>query len=214
MDECQRAWNEKTAQVIIQNLEKRRMAGSYAATAAQALEEVLAMIPPGATIFRCGSVTATAMGLWGRIAARPEIKLLDPFQPGLSPEESMAVRRQGLLADLMIASCNAITLDGRLVNLDGAGNRVAAMMFGPAKVILITGMNKVAPDLDSAMSRVKHYAAPVNAIRAGRDTPCAADGLCRDCRSPERVCNLWSIIEGQRIKGRIHVKLVGENLGY
>ncbi len=214
MDECQMAWNEKTAQVIMQNLEKRRMEGSYAANAAQALEEVLAMIPPGATIFRCGSVTATAMGLWRRIAARPEIKLLDPFQPGLSPEESMAVRRQGLSADLMIASCNAITLDGRLVNLDGAGNRVAAMMFGPSKVILITGMNKVAPDLDSAMSRVKHYAAPVNAIRAGKDTPCAANGLCRDCRSPERVCNLWSIIEGQRIKGRIHVKLVGENLGY
>ncbi len=86
MDECQRVWNEKTAQVIVHNLEKRRMAGSYAATAAQALEEVLNMIPPGATIFRCGSVTATAMGLWGRIAARPEIKLLDPFQPGLSPE--------------------------------------------------------------------------------------------------------------------------------
>ena len=214
MDECQMAWNEKTARVIMQNLEQRRMEGSYAANAAQALEEVLAMIPKGATIFRCGSVTATAMGLWRRIAARPEIKLLDPFQPGLSPEESMAVRRQGLSADLMIASCNAITLDGRLVNLDGAGNRVAAMMFGPSKVILITGMNKVAPDLDSAMSRVKHYAAPVNAIRAGKDTPCAANGLCSDCRSPERVCNLWSIIEGQRIKGRIHVKLVGENLGY
>ncbi|MGP8051703.1 MAG: lactate utilization protein [Desulfobaccales bacterium] len=214
MDKCQMAWNEKTAQVIIQNLEKRRMEGSYAAGAGQALEEVLAMIPPGATVFRCGSVTATAMGLWGRIAARPEIDLLDPFRPGISPEESMAVRRQGLLADLMIASCNAITLDGRLVNLDGAGNRVAAMMFGPAKVILLVGMNKVVPDLESAMSRVKNYAAPVNAIRAGKDTPCAANGLCLDCRSPERVCNLWSIIEGQRSKGRIHVKLVGENLGY
>ncbi|MGA7578760.1 MAG: lactate utilization protein [Desulfobaccales bacterium] len=214
MDKHQMAWNEKTAQVIIKNLEKRRMEGSYAADAGQALEEVLTMIPPGATIFRCGSVTATAMGLWGRIAARPELKLLDPFQPGLAPEESMAIRRQGLLADLMIASCNAITLDGRLVNLDGAGNRVAAMMFGPSKVILIVGMNKVAPDLDSALGRVKHYAAPVNAIRAGRDTPCAANGLCTDCRSPGRVCNLWSIIEGQRIKGRIHVKLIGENLGY
>jgi hypothetical protein len=88
------------------------------------------------------------------------------------------------------------------------------MMFGPSKVILIVGMNKVAPDLDSAMSRVKHYAAPVNAIRIGRDLPCAANGLCIDCRSPERTCNLWSIIEGQRTKGRIHVKLVGENLGY
>jgi hypothetical protein len=214
MDEPQMAWNEKTAKVVMQNLEKRRMAGSYAANAAQALEEVLAMIPPGATIFRCGSVTATAMGLWGRIAAWPEVKLLDPYRPGLSQEESMTVRRQGLSADLMIASCNAVTLDGRLVNLDGVGNRVAAMMFGPAKVILIVGMNKVAPDLNSAIARVKHYAAPVNAIRIGQDTPCVANGLCVDCRSPERVCNLWSIIEGQRTKGRIHVKLVGEDLGY
>ena len=214
MDEYQMAWNEKTAQVIIKNLEKRRMEGSYAANAAQALGEVLAMIPPGATIFRCGSVTATAMGLWRSLAARPGVKLLDPYQPGISPADSLAVRRQGLLADMMIASCNAITLDGRLVNLDGVGNRVAAMMFGPSKVILIVGMNKVAPDLDSAMARVKHYAAPVNAIRIGRDTPCAANGLCVDCRSPNRVCNLWSIIEGQRTQGRIHVKLVGEDLGY
>lgn len=214
MDEPQMAWNEKTARVIIQNLEKRRMAGSYAANAAQALEEVLATIPPEATIFRCGSVTVTAMGLWQRIAARPGVKLLDPYQPGLSPGESLTVRRQGLLADLMIASCNAITLDGRLVNLDGVGNRVAAMMFGPARVILIVGMNKVVPDLDSAIARVKYYAAPINAIRIGQDTPCAANGLCVDCRSPERVCNLWSIIEGQRIQGRIHVKLVGEELGY
>jgi LUD domain len=214
MDEYQMAWHEKTAQVIIQNLEKRRMEGSYAANAAQALEEVLAMIPPGATIFRCGSITATDMGLWRRIAAWPEVKLLDPYQPGISPADSMAIRRQGLLADLMIASCNAITLDGRLVNLDGVGNRVAAMMFGPAKVILIAGMNKVVPDLNSAMARVKHYAAPINAIRIGRDTLCAANGLCVDCRSPNRVCNLWSIIEGQRTKGRIHVKLVGEDLGY
>jgi hypothetical protein len=214
MDEPQMAWNEKTARVIIQNLEKRRMAGSYAANAAQALEEVLAMIPPEATIFRCGSVTVTAMGLWQRIAARPGVKLLDPYQPGLSSGESLTVRRQGLLADLMIASCNAITLDGRLVNLDGVGNRVAAMMFGPARVILIVGMNKVVPDLDSAIARVKYYAAPINAIRIGQDTPCAANGLCVDCRSPARICNLWSIIEGQRIQGRIHVKLVGEDLGY
>ena len=84
MDKHQMAWNEKTAQVIIKNLEKRRMEGSYAADAGQALEEVLTMIPPGATIFRCGSVTATAMGLWGRIKARPELKLLDPFEPGLA----------------------------------------------------------------------------------------------------------------------------------
>ena len=109
----------------------------------------------------------------------------------------------------MIASANAITLDGKLVNLDGMGHRVASMIFGSEKVILAVGMNKVAPDLETAMARVRHYAAPVNAIRLGLKTPCVEKGLCTDCRSPQRICNMWSIIEG-----RIHVKLIGENLGY
>ena len=214
MDKNQTDWNQKTAQQIIENLEERRMGGSYAPTAAQAMEEVLAMVPRGASVYRCGSVTTTSMGLWKRMAALPEVKIIDPFQPGITHEESLAVRHKGLSADIMIASSNAITLDGRLVNLDGLGSRVAAMMFGPEKVILVVGMNKVAPDLDSAMARVKHYAAPVNAIRVGVEAPCTANGLCADCRSAQRVCNMWSIIEGCRSRGRIHVKLVGESLGY
>ncbi len=214
MDKNQVSWNEKTAQQIIQNLEKRRMEGSYAATAARAVEEVLAMIPHGATVYRCGSITTTSMGLWKRIADLPEVKIIDPYQPGLTPQGAWAVRQEGFSADVMIASSNAITLDGRLVNLDGMGNRVAAMMFGPEKVILVVGMNKVASDLESAIARVKHYAAPVNAIRIGIEAPCTANGLCADCRSAERICNMWSIIEGHRRKGRIHVKLVGEELGY
>jgi hypothetical protein len=214
MDKNQISWNERAAQQIIQNLEKRRMEGSYAATAAQALEEVVAMIPHGASVYRCGSITTTSMGLWKRIAALPGVSIIDPFEHGITPQESLAARRKGLNADVMIASSNAITLDGRLVNLDGLGNRVAAMMFGPDKVILVVGMNKVAPDLDSAIARVKHYAAPVNAIRLGVEAPCTANGLCLDCRAVERVCNMWSIIEGHRKRGRIHVKLVGEVLGY
>jgi hypothetical protein len=214
MDKNQISWNERTAQQIIRNLEKRRMEGSYAATAAQALEEVAAMVPHGSVVYRCGSSTTTSMGLWKRITALPGVSIIDPFEHGITPEASMAARRKGLNADVMIASSNAITLDGRLVNLDGLGNRVAAMMFGPEKVILVAGMNKVAPDLDSAIARVKHYSGPVNAIRLGVETPCAANGLCNDCRAVERICNMWSIIEGQRKRGRIHVKLVGEVLGY
>ena len=114
----------------------------------------------------------------------------------------------------MITSSNALTLDGKIVNLDGLGNRVAAMCFGPTQVILVIGMNKVVPDLDSAIARVKHLAAPMNAIRLNRATPCVETGLCTDCKSPERICYMWSIIEGHMIKDRIHVKLVGEDLGY
>jgi len=214
MDQHQREWNEKVAAKIIKNLEKRRMAGSYAADSAQAKAEIVDMVPRGATVFRCGSMTAVGIGLWEAIAALPEVKLIDPYRAELSPEEGLELRRQGLTADVMIASTNAITLDGRLVNLDGMGNRVAAMAFGPKKVILVVGINKVAPDLESAIARVKHHAAPINNIRYGLNNPCVETGLCSDCRSPQRICNMWSTIEGHMIKDRIHVKLIGENLGY
>jgi L-lactate utilization protein LutB len=214
MDRHQIAWNEKIARDIIEHLEKRRMGGSYASSAAQARDEVLTMIPDGASVYRCGSMTTTGIGLWEKLLERPGVKVIDPYQPGLPPEQSFELRRQGLLADVMIASSNAITLDGKLVNLDGTGNRVSAMMFGPKKVILVMGMNKVAPDLESALARVKHYAAPVNVIRLGFKNPCGETGTCSDCKSPQRICNMWSIIEGHMDKGRIHVKLVGENLGY
>jgi hypothetical protein len=214
MDKNQMLWNEKVAKDIIGHLEKRRIEGSYASTADRAREEILAMIPKGATVFRCGSMTATGMGLWEAIAQLPGVDLIDPYQSGISAAEGVERRRRGMTADVMIASANAITLDGKLVNLDGMGNRVASMAFGPKKVILVIGMNKVAPDLDSAIARVKHYAAPVNAIRVGVPTPCVETGLCSDCRSPQRICNIWSIIEGHMIKDRIHVKLVAENLGY
>jgi len=214
MDNHQIAWNEKTARNIIEHLEKRRMEGSYASTAAQAGDQIVAMVPDGASVYRCGSMTTAGMGLWEKLAEKSGVKLIDPYRPQLTPEEAMELRRQGLLADVMIASSNAITLDGKLVNLDGSGNRIAAMTFGPRKVILVVGMNKVAPDLESAMARVKHYAAPVNAMRLGYKSPCTETGLCIDCRSPQRICNMWSIIEGHMAKGRIHVKLVGESLGY
>ena len=214
MDEHQTVWNEKIARDIINHLARRRMEGSYASTAARAKEEIVAMIPQGATVFRCGSMTAAGMGLWEEIADLTGVKIIDPYNPALSSEESLELRRQGMTADVMISSANAITLDGKLVNLDGMGNRVAAITFGPKKVILVLGMNKVVSSLDSAMARVKHYAAPVNAIRLGLKLPCVETGLCSDCNSAQRICNMWGIIEGHMIKERIHVKLVGENLGY
>jgi hypothetical protein len=214
MDGHQVVWNEKVALKIIKQLEKRRMSGSFAPNAVQAKKEILAMIPKGSTVYRCGSMSTTGVGLWEAVAALPEVKLIDPYQSGLSLEDGLEIRRQGMLTDIMITSTNAITLDGRLINLDGMGNRVAAMSFGPKKVILLVGMNKVAPDLESAMARVKHYAAPINNIRYGFKNPCVETGVCADCRSAQRICNMWSIIEGHMIEDRIHVKLVGENLGY
>ncbi len=213
---------EKLAAHIIKHLGKRKMAGSFVATAAEAKAEVLALISGlaknPATVIRCGSETVGCLGLWTSIAALPGVTLMDPYAPGLTKEQGAEIRRQGLLADIMVASTNAITMDGRLVNLDGTGNRVAGMLFGPKKVILVVGMNKVAIDLDAAFDRVRTIAAPANNMRLGEayglKNPCLEDGRCHQCMSETKLCNLWTIIEGQAVRDRIHVVLVGEDLGY
>jgi hypothetical protein len=209
---------EKLAAHIIKHLGKRRMAGSFVATAAEAKAEVLRLIQGPASVIRCGSETIGGLGLWEAIAARPGVTLMDPYVPGLSKEAGTEVRRQGLLADILVASSNAITMDGRLVNLDGVGNRVAGMTYGPKKVILVVGMNKVAADVASAIDRVRTFAAPANNMRLGAalglKNPCLEDGRCHQCLSETKLCNIWSIIEGSAVKDRIHVVLVAEDLGY
>lgn len=214
MDAVRNKYQEKVARQIIAELGKKRMAGSYAPTIDQAKAEVLQMMPEGATVYRCGSTSLVEIGFWEAVKALPGITVIDPYLPELSPEEGLEQRRRGLMADIMITSTNAITLNGVLVNLDGMGNRVAAMSFGPKKVILVVGMNKVVPDLDTAFKRVKHHAAPLNNIRYGLPNPCVETGICSDCRTPTRICNMWSVIEGHMVKDRIHVKLVGEPMGY
>lgn len=209
---------EKLAAHIIKHLGKRKMDGSFAATAAGAKAQVLELIEAPASVIRCGSESVGGLGLWADIAAKPGVTLMDPYAPGLSREQGAAVRRQGLLADVLVASSNAITMDGRLVNLDGTGNRIAGMIFGPKKVILVVGMNKVATDVAAAIDRVRTVAAPANNMRLaeayGLKNPCLEDGRCHQCASETKICNMWSIIEGQAVRGRIHVVLVGEDLGY
>jgi len=138
---------------------------------------------------------------------------VDQYQKNLTPEQSTEIRRQELLVDLFFTGANAVTEDGQLVNLDGTGNRVAALTFGPKNVIVLAGRNKVMPDLESAMVRVKNFAAPANAIRLEKQTPCAKTAYCEDCSGPGRICNTWTITEKSNPKGRIKVILINEDLG-
>jgi hypothetical protein len=161
-----------------------------------------------------GSMTIGATGIMDAILKDPKFTVINPYAPGLTPAESYENRRQGLLADLFFAGANALTEDGQLVNLDATGNRVGAINFGPKNVILAIGRNKLTPDLNTAMMRVKEYAAPVNAIRLGRKTPCVATAVCSECKSTDRICNVWTITEKSFPKHRIKVILINQDLGF
>jgi len=209
---------EKLAANIIKQLNARRMAASYHATASEASQTLLEMIPSPGSVLRCGSESVGALGLWDAIASKPGVTLMSPYEKGLTPEEAFDIRRRGFMADVLVTSTNALTLDGRLVNLDGGGTRVAPMIFGPRKVLLLVGMNKVVADLEAAYARVRTVAAPANNMRLagplGLKNPCIEDGRCHNCRSETKICNVWTVIEGSSVKDRIHVLLVGEDLGY
>ena len=160
-----------------------------------------------------GSMTFMASGLYDAVKALPGMEVLDPYDKSLSPEESLDCRRRSLLTDLFFAGTNAVTETGKLVNLDMIGNRVGAITFGPKNVVLLVGRNKVVPDLEDAMFRIKNYAAPVNAMRLDKKTPCVKTSYCEECKSPDRICNTWTITEKSFPKGRVKIILINEDLG-
>ena len=139
--------------------------------------------------------------------------MLDTFDKKIPAEEMLERRRQALLVDLFITGTNAVTETGQLVNLDMIGNRIGALTFGPKWVIVLVGRNKIAADLDEAMFRVKNYAAPVNSMRLDKKTPCVKTSYCEECKSPDRICNTWTITEKSFPKGRVKVVLINEDLG-
>jgi hypothetical protein len=145
---------------------------------------------------------------------RSDLTVLDTFEKKLSSEEGLERRRQSLLVDLFITGSNAVTETGQLVNLDMFGNRIGGITFGPKHVIILAGRNKIVPDLDAAMFRIKNYAAPVNTMRLDKKTPCAKTSYCEECKSPDRICNTWTITEKSFPKGRIKVVLINDDLGF
>jgi len=203
------------AKEIIKAFEKRNITGYYYSTASEAVSAIQKMIPEHALVGLGGSVSIIQSGLVDALR-QMDVRLLDRYREGVSKEAVAAMRHEGLQSDVFIASSNAVTADGKLVNIDGSGNRVAAMIFGPKKVILLAGMNKVAPDVETALKRVKNVATPPNARRVGVETPCSVKGFCQDphCRVPNRICMQVVITEASMMPDRLHVVLVGEALGF
>ncbi|MGE5652688.1 MAG: lactate utilization protein [Bacillota bacterium] len=197
---------------LVDLLKRHGIKASFQPTTAEARQTVFAMAEPGQTVGIGGSQTIAALEL-NQALAEKGCRVLD-HNRAPSRDESTAMRHEQLHCDLFLCSTNALTEKGQLVNVDGVGNRVGAMAFGPKKVVVVAGMNKIVPDLDAAFERIRTVAAPKNAQRLKRKTPCAEVGRCMDCSSPERMCSVFTIIERRPSLTDLEVIVVGEELGY
>jgi L-lactate utilization protein LutB len=160
-----------------------------------------------------GSITFIATGLYEALKNREDMEVLDTLDKKITPEQAYERRRQSLLVDLFITGTNAVTESGQLVNLDMTGNRVAGITFGPRNVVVLVGRNKIVSNLNNAIFRIKNYAAPTNAMRLDKKTPCIKTSYCEECSSPDRICNTWTITEKSFPKGRTRVVLINESMG-
>ena len=201
--------NALLAQKVIKGLASRNMTGYYAGSREAALRLALALVGEGASVAMGGAMSAHEIGLVDALKAG-NYSFIDRD----AYEDKRAAMLAAYDADVFLSSVNALTEDGQLVNIDGNANRVSAICQGPKKVVFIVGMNKVCPDLDSAMKRARNVAAPINAQRFGLDTPCCKTGSCMDCKSPDTICCQFLITRYSRHKDRIHVILVNDNLGF
>lgn len=203
---------ENLATTVIKNMAKRQMEGYYAKDKKEALQLITSMIPEDSSIGYGGSVSLSEAGIIKTLES-PKYKLIKR-EEAKTQEDTERIFREILFADFFLMSSNAITIDGELVNVDGRGNRIAFLAYGPKNVILVCGMNKITADVDSAIKRIKTLAAPMNAVRLNRSTPCATVGACGDCQSPDCICANTIITRRSHIKGRVKVILVGEELGF
>ncbi|KAF5073758.1 LUD domain protein [anaerobic digester metagenome] len=203
---------ELLGKTVVSKLENRHFEAYYCPTAKEALEKAVSLVPEKSSVSWGGSMTIRNMGLTKAFHDR-DFEVIDR-DLAKSPEETANLHRQGLLADYFITSTNALSQDGILVNIDGTGNRVAAMSFGPKNVIVICGINKVAPNLDAAVSRARNVAAATNAFRFMGKTPCVTTGSCHNCTTTDCICSQILITRLCRPAKRIKVIVVGEEMGY
>ena len=161
-----------------------------------------------------GSVSVQQSGVLDALLAQKDIEVLNTYEYSLPAEAMLELRRKALTVDLFITSVNAVAETGQLVLLDGIGNRTAAVQFGPKKVVLLIGRNKLCPTLEAAMHRTRNIAGPANATRLNRQTPCTKTGECMNCQSPDRICSTWTITERSFPKGRIHLLFINEEVGF
>jgi L-lactate utilization protein LutB len=194
-------------------LEKNYFQASYVANKDEALKKILELIPTDVSVGIGGSATLNEIGLVAELEKRGNI-IYNHGKPGISKEEAAELRHKELSSDVFLTSSNAVTMEGELVNVDGNGNRVAAMVFGPKKVMVIAGVNKIVPDCAAAIERVKLFAAPLNNKRLNIPNPCTINGNCMDCHGSSRICKVTTIMHQKPANTDVHVIIVGEELGF
>ena len=205
--------NERLANTLIKNLQRRHIEGFYCATGKDAVRKVSELIDDGNSVTWGGTMTVRDLGIPDYLRKRGTLEVLDR-DLAETPEEKQSMYLRAFSVDVYLTSANAISEDGVIVNIDGNGNRVAAITWGPKKVIFIIGLNKVAQTVEAALARARGIASPINAQRFDIKTPCRVDGVCHNCNSPECICSYVHFLRNSRNKGRHVVVLVGEELGY
>lgn len=206
--------HEQKCRKAVASLEKNGFTARYCATPQDAAEYIVAGASEAATVGFGGSMSIVALGVEQQLRERGK-EILNHASPGLSLDEKLVVLRRQLTCDLFLSGSNALTLNGELVNIDGVGNRVAAMLFGPRKVIVVAGRNKLVDGtVQDAIIRIKSWASPPNAKRLNCNTPCASTGFCGNCNSPERICRATTIIDRRPRLTDLHVLVVNAELGF
>lgn len=204
---------ETRIQRTMENLEKNNMKVFFVKNKEELISKVKEIIKEGETISVGGSITLFETGIIDLLKSG-KYNYLDRYKENLTPKDIKEIYRKSFFADSYFVSSNAITENGELYNVDGTGNRVAAMIYGPDKVIVIAGTNKIVKDVDEAIERNEKISAPMNTKRLNKNTPCAKVGYCMHCKSKERICNEYTLIRYQREENRIYVILMDEELGY
>lgn len=205
--------SEKKCRKLVENLTRKRFTAVYCATAQEASDYILKQAESAKNVGFGGSLSVADLKLTTILADRGK-EILNHGFPDLTPEQKQAVMKRQQTCDLFLSGTNAATLDGCLVNIDGNGNRVAAMIYGPSKVIVVVGRNKIVEgDVADAIRRIKDKSAPPNAMRLGKQTPCAVTGFCADCDSPQRICHVTTIIDSKPTLTDFHVLVVNEDMG-
>ena len=203
---------DKAGPKVAEALNKRYFEAYYCSGRAEALEKILELIPQGHVVSWGGATTVDELGV--KDALRQRGQAVIDRDTAKDAQERQEMLKKALTCDTFLMGSNAVSADGQLVNIDGTGNRVAALCFGPSQVIVVAGMNKVAGDLDAAMRRAREVAAPINAQRFQLKTPCSVNGLCADCKGPDSICAQIVTTRLCKPAGRIKVILVGEDLGF